>query len=100
MEQKTYVSEVARIRAQIEAEYQAAKLAMEGPRFGTARHDFINARQERIGILQQELEQLVGNQAVVLVAQTLAALPETGTGQDALVGVSEGAASSEAKEQR
>lgn len=93
-------SEIARIRAQIEAEYQAAKLAMEGPRFGTARHDFINARQERIGVLQQELEQLVSNQAVVLVAQTLQALPEATSAPDTLADVSEGAVGSEAKEQQ
>ena len=72
-------SEIARIREQIEAEYMAAKLGLEGLRSGTARHDFINARQERIGALQEELQQLVGNEALVLVAQTLQALPELAT---------------------
>jgi hypothetical protein len=55
-------SEVARLRQQIEAEYQAAAQAMTG--FSqVAKHEFITARIERIGVHQEHLAALVGEQA-------------------------------------
>ncbi|MBO0783313.1 MAG: hypothetical protein J2P37_31250 [Ktedonobacteraceae bacterium] len=58
-------SEVARIRAQIEAEHQAAKLALHGLQVGTARHAFIEARTERIGALHESLVPLIGQQEAI-----------------------------------
>jgi short-subunit dehydrogenase involved in D-alanine esterification of teichoic acids len=78
------VSEVASIREQIAAEYMAAKLGLHGLSYGTSRHQFITARQERIGILHEELHRLVGDEAIVIVAETLNTLPETVTQYDVL----------------
>jgi hypothetical protein len=78
------VSEVTRIREQIATEYMAAKLGLHGLSYGTSRHQFITARHERIGVLHQELHNLIGNEAIVLVAETLDALPETATRYDVL----------------
>lgn len=44
-------SEIAQLREQIAAEYKTARLGLEGLRYGTARHDFITARIERMGDL-------------------------------------------------
>jgi len=41
-------SEVARIRALIDTEYQASHLALHGLALGTAQHEFITKRMERI----------------------------------------------------
>ena len=48
-------SEVARLRYQIEQEYRAAELAMNGFAAGTARHDFITAKMERVGECRNRL---------------------------------------------
>lgn len=100
MEKGKHRSEIARLREQIAAEYMAAKLGLEGLRSGTARHDFITARQERIGALHEELQQLVENEAFVLVAQTLEVLPEIATPQETLAVASGEPESSEGKEQK
>jgi hypothetical protein len=51
-------SEVARLRAQIEAEYQAAQRGLTGLAAGTTRHAFITAKMERMTqYLQQLTEQ-------------------------------------------
>ena len=42
-------SEVAQIRAQIQAEYEAAKQGLSGFASGTARHDFISTKTANIG---------------------------------------------------
>lgn len=59
---RTSISEVARLRAQIEAERQSAYLARSGFAFGASKHKFITARMERIGGYQNELSALVGEQ--------------------------------------
>jgi len=65
-------SEVARLRAQIEAEYEAAKLALYGFAQGTARHDFINAHTERIGAAVERLTDLVGiEQAAAIYVEAM-----------------------------
>jgi len=52
-------SEVARLRTQIEQEYEAARQAMTG--FAqSAKHTFITARLERIGGYQEQLAALIG----------------------------------------
>ena len=48
-------SEVARLRAQIEAEYQAAQQGLTGLAAGAARHAFITAKMERMTLYLQQL---------------------------------------------
>lgn len=69
-------SEVARLLAQISAEYEAAERGLTGLASGTARHEFINARVERMSELHTSLRTLVGEQAIVLIAKELEALPD------------------------
>jgi hypothetical protein len=52
-------SQVARIRAQIEAECEAMRNGFYGYAI-TAPHQFIHARYDRLGKLQDELAQYVG----------------------------------------
>jgi hypothetical protein len=59
-------SEVARLRAQIEQEYQAAQM-FKAFALGTAKHEFITARMERIGVHQAALAQLVGEEASMVI---------------------------------
>jgi hypothetical protein len=62
-------SEVARFLREIDEAYQAAEWALTGLACGTARHDFINAKEERIAICHQELTTLIGpDEATALVA--------------------------------
>ena len=62
-------SEVARLLREIDEAYQAAQRALTGLACGTARHDFINAKEERIATCHQELTKLIGpDKATVLVA--------------------------------
>ncbi|MBV9688787.1 MAG: hypothetical protein JO202_03645 [Ktedonobacteraceae bacterium] len=66
------ISEVARLMQQITLEYEAAKRGMSGLAYGTAQHAFITARMENMGIIQDELQQLIGeDKAIKLVAQAL-----------------------------
>lgn len=55
-------SEVARLRYQIEQEYQAAELAMNGFAVGGTRHQFITAKMEHLGECCAQLTTLVGGQ--------------------------------------
>ena len=65
-------SEVARIKRQIELEYEAAQRGMYGFAVGAAKHEFINARVEIIGRCHEQLKTLVGEQeAVKALAQAL-----------------------------
>jgi hypothetical protein len=62
-------SEVARLMREIDKAYEAAQRGLTGLASGTARHDFINAREEHIALCHQELTALVGPaQAIALVA--------------------------------
>lgn len=56
-------SEVARLREQITLEYQAARQALFALASGNAKHQFINARIERVGSYQQRLASLIGEEA-------------------------------------
>ena len=49
-------SEVARLRAQIQAESEAAYLGLYGPSLGITKHAFITARMERLGELHEQLK--------------------------------------------
>lgn len=55
-------SEVAQILAQIQMEYESGVYGLSGLASGTARHEFITARMERIGQLHSDLRDLVGEQ--------------------------------------
>jgi hypothetical protein len=65
-------SEVARLVAQMTAEYEAAQNAVHGLAAGTARHGFITARMERMGQLRAELATEIGeSEAMKLLSQAL-----------------------------
>lgn len=67
-------SEVARILQQIEAEYVAAQRGLTGLA-ECARHAAITARMEHMGLLHQDLQAIVGNDAIRLIAERLEATP-------------------------
>jgi hypothetical protein len=54
-------SMIANIRRQLEQEEEALRRLKE-PAFGTARHDFINAKMQRLDQLREALIPLVGEQ--------------------------------------
>ncbi|HYT27579.1 MAG TPA: hypothetical protein VEL72_01055 [Ktedonobacteraceae bacterium] len=63
-------SEVARLMQEIELAYEAAQLALTGIAI-TARHDFINARQEHIALCHEDLKKLVGeDEAIKMMYET------------------------------
>jgi hypothetical protein len=64
-------SEVACLLAQIKAEYEAAKLGLVGLAYGTSHHDFITKRMEHMGQLHKQLQRLVGDTAIALIADQL-----------------------------
>ena len=55
-------SEVARLLQQIETEYEAAKQGLSGLSYGTARHDFINARMDQVAVCHEQLAAQVGEE--------------------------------------
>lgn len=64
-------SEVARLLAQISEEYEAAQRGLSGVASGVARHSFITARMENMGQLHTELQSIVGNAAIAMIAEEL-----------------------------
>lgn len=64
-------SEVARLLSQISAEYEAAQRGLSGLSYGTSQHDFITARMENMGQLHTQLQSLVGDVAIAMIADTL-----------------------------
>jgi hypothetical protein len=76
------VSEVAFIRESIEVAYMAAQWGLTGLALGTSQHRFITARMERIEEGRQELQTLIGEQAIGMVAETLQNVPEKPTRYD------------------
>ncbi|WP_141727738.1 hypothetical protein [Thermogemmatispora onikobensis] len=64
-------SEVARLLAQIQAEYEAAERGLQGLAAGVSRHCFITRRMERMGEIHARLRALVGEQAMTLIARQL-----------------------------
>jgi hypothetical protein len=69
-------SEVARLLAQIRAEYEAAQRGLTGLAQGTAQHAIITQRMENMGRCQQQLEHLVGPMpAIAMIADCLDSLP-------------------------
>lgn len=55
-------SEVARLLQQIDLEYNAARAALNDLAYGTAQHEFITARMERLSCCHEELSRYVGDQ--------------------------------------
>lgn len=66
-----YGSEVARILSQITDEYEAAQRGLCGLAYGVSQHDFITARMEAMGQLHGELQTIVGDNAIALIAERL-----------------------------
>ena len=65
-------SEIARLREQIAQEYEAAQRALSSTAYGTAKHQFITARMERIGTCHEALKHLVGErEATRMMVKTL-----------------------------
>ena len=67
---KKQKSEVARLLQQISLEYEAATRGLTGLSAGSAKHGFITARLEQIGVYHEQLVSLVGEvQATQLVIE-------------------------------
>jgi hypothetical protein len=64
-------SEVARLLAQISAEYEAAQRGLTGIAYGNAQHAFITARMENMCQLHAQLRSLVGDVAIAMIAEEL-----------------------------
>jgi hypothetical protein len=64
-------SEVARLLSQISAEYEAAQRGLTGLSYGTSQHEFITARMENMGQLHTQLQTLVGDRAIAMIADQL-----------------------------
>lgn len=64
-------SEVARLLSQISAEYEAARRGLGAFAYGTSKHEFITARMEHMGRLHIQLQSIVGDSAIALIADRL-----------------------------
>lgn len=64
-------SEVARLLQQITAEYEAAKRGLTGLSCGTSQHAFITAHMENIGQIHTQLQSMIGDEAIALIAEQL-----------------------------
>ncbi|HEY7416608.1 MAG TPA: hypothetical protein VH593_15565 [Ktedonobacteraceae bacterium] len=69
-------SEVARLKAHIQAEYEAAQQALSGAVLGTASHTFINARMENVYRAHEQLTALVGPEEARIILVQNAWKPE------------------------
>ncbi len=75
------MSEVARLKRQIELEYEAAERGFNGFAAGAAKHEFITARMENIGRCHERLKTLVGeDEAIKALAQVF---EQAGAGNEA-----------------
>ena len=70
-EEQKYCSEVTRLLSQIRAEYESAQLGLKGFTYGTSRHEFITARMENMGKIHNQLQRLVGDVAIAMIAEQL-----------------------------
>ena len=65
-------SEVAKVRQQIQEEYEAAQRGLYGLTAGTARHDFIEAKEEQLRQRHTHLIDLVGpDEAITIIANAI-----------------------------
>ena len=60
-------SEVAQLRERIVREHQAAEWAMAGLAEGNLKHRFITRRMEQMGVHQEQLAALIGEEASMAV---------------------------------
>lgn len=65
------MSEVARLKEQIELETQAAFYALYGTYEGTSKHEYITARMVRMGRLHDQLKTLIGEEATTFIVSSL-----------------------------
>ena len=73
-------SEVAQLLQRISLEYEAATRGLTGLSAGSAKHSFITARLEQIGIYHEQLVSLVGEvQATQLVIELVEQKQEDST---------------------
>jgi hypothetical protein len=74
MEANKQRSEVARLLACIQSEYQSAQQGLFGLASGTSQHTFITQRMENMGRYHQDLQNLVGEMpAIAMIADHLEA---------------------------
>lgn len=64
-------SEVAYLRQQIEIQLVAMRRGLSGLSSGSARHAFIDARMEHLGVYQDKLADQLGEKAADLLIYTL-----------------------------
>jgi hypothetical protein len=64
-------SEVARLLLQIRTEYEAAQRGLKGLSYGMSQHEFITARMENMGRIHVQLQNLVGDVAIAMIADQL-----------------------------
>lgn len=64
-------SEVARLLSQISEEYDAAQRGLSGLAYGTSQHEFITARMEHMGQIHNQLQTIVGDSAIAMIAEQL-----------------------------
>lgn len=65
-------SEIARLRQRIAQEYEAAQRGLTGFAEGSAKHEFITARMENIGVCHHALQVLVGEgEAARIMVETI-----------------------------
>jgi hypothetical protein len=72
---QNHASEVAHLLNQIETEYIAAQRGLIGIA-QSARHTAITARMEHMGLLHKDLQAIVGDDAIRLIAERLNALSD------------------------
>ena len=63
-------SEVARLRAELDRQGEACR-ALKGLALGTAQHQFITRRMERMGEIHEELKKEIGEEADGLLIQAM-----------------------------
>ena len=78
-------SEVARLLAQFQAEYEATQRGISGLASGTSQHLFIQQKMERMGELQMRLQNVVGETAIAMIAEVLECCPDQVRSTDALL---------------
>jgi hypothetical protein len=76
LEMEEHDSEVTRLLSRFRAEYEAAQWGLSGLAFGTSQHKFITAKMENMWKVHAELHDIVGDTAMVLIAEDLNRLPD------------------------
>ncbi len=71
IKENEWQSEVARLLSEICAEHEAAQRGLTGLSYGMSKHDFITARMESMGQIHSQLQLLVGDAAIAMIADRL-----------------------------